>query len=203
MIALIDYGMGNLASVRNALEHLGADVERIDRRTDLSPYEAVILPGVGAFDEARDRLRKSGLDQMIIAAVLAGRPFLGICLGMQLLFEESEEGKEKGLGILAGQVRRFPDLPGLLIPHVGWNELCLTSDRLTEEHSYMYFVHSFYVSPSDPSIVSAVCRYGIEFAAAVSRDNVTAFQFHPEKSGDQGLALLGRWLKHIRSQNAL
>lgn len=196
MIGLIDYGMGNLTSVRHALHYLGAESEIIQGAADPDRYHAVILPGVGAFDEAVKCLREKGLADFIVKAVSDGKPFLGICLGLQLLFEKSEEGKEKGLGLLKGTVRRLPPAPGILIPHMGWNILRDVRDEagLLREGDFMYFVHSYYADPEDKDVIAAFSEHGIRFTASVRKDNLFACQFHPERSGTQGLALLRRWL---------
>lgn len=198
MIALIDYGMGNLASVRNALHYLGAETEICLNPGSLEECEAFILPGVGAFDEAMERLRAGGMASGLRRAIDSGKPFLGICLGLQLLFRESEEGAERGLDILPGKVLHFPQTEGLLLPHMGWNALYDVKDPVLREGSYMYFVHSYYVCPEQAEIVSARSCHGISFPAAVRQGNITAFQFHPEKSGSAGLEVLKSWLESWR-----
>jgi glutamine amidotransferase len=197
VLAIVDYGMGNLRSVEMAFRRLGihplvsADPEIIARA------EAVVLPGVGAFGNAMDRLRNLCLVCAIKDAIDAGRPFLGICLGLQLLFDSSEEmGAHQGLGVLSGTVKRFPE--GLTVPHMGWNQIDRTRalplfDGLAD-HGYAYFVHSYYVEPRQDSVVAATTDYGFRFASVVARDNVSAIQFHPEKSQDFGASILGNWL---------
>lgn len=195
MIALIDYGMGNLASVRHALHFLGAEAEIVSQGDELAAYDALILPGVGAFDEAMDRLRRTDLAAAIVREVASGKPFLGICLGMQLLFSTSEEGKTAGLDLVPGRVLQLPASPGILIPHIGWNALEECRTALLRAGDYMYFVHSYHVVPDDRSCVVATTQHGARFVSAIQKDNLTAFQFHPEKSGKHGLATLERWLE--------
>ena len=224
MIAIIDYDAGNLKNVKNAFKKLGAEaVITCDEETILQS-EAVILPGVGAFAECMESLVKKGMDRVIKTCIDSGKPFLGICLGYQLLFECSEEdpkGLAKGLGIFKGKVKRFPDDTGLKIPHMGWNDLsfpkyCPLFDDLPRQlfagsqsdsglennaksdESYVYFVYSYYVEAEDRSVVAAISRYGIPFDAAVSKDNVYGTQFHPEKSGMVGMAILNNFLKVVR-----
>ena len=206
MISIVDYGMGNLRSVQKAFEFLGVEAELVTDPDRVLAADALVLPGVGAIGDAVANLSASGMDQALRAYLPKGRPFLGICLGMQMLFEESEEvfgdGAETtaGLGILAGRVRRLPGGPGLKVPHMGWNTLTDTRGVLFPDVApgtpgpCMYFVHSYYVDAADRSIVTARSMHGIAFDAAVGRDNLQAVQFHPEKSGAEGLAMLGRWL---------
>lgn len=197
MIAIIDYGMGNLRSVQKGFERVGVaagvtrDVEAIDRA------DGVVLPGVGAFGACMDNLREYGLVDVVRRVVERGTPFLGICLGLQLLFEESEEfGPVAGLGLLRGRVVRFRDTGDaeLRIPHMGWNQLRIRQAapvlRGVAEQSFVYFVHSYYVEPSDPAIIATTTDYGGEFVSAIARDNVFACQFHPEKSQTIGLSIL-------------
>ncbi len=199
MIAIIDYGVGNLGSVQKALEYIGYSSIITSKPEDVLSASGVILPGVGAFQPAIDALRSRGLDQTVRAYVASGRPFLGVCLGMQLLFEKSEEGGDDiGLGILPGTVRRFPKKPGLKIPQIGWNDFHDVSDPMFRKGDYVYFVHSYYCDPSDSSDIAATAFYGLEYACAVSRKNVLAMQFHPEKSGEVGLSILNRWARRTR-----
>jgi glutamine amidotransferase len=194
MIGIVDYGRGNLRSVEKAFQSQGMNAVVSSDPHKLKQARALVLPGVGAFDDAMVALRRSGLDSLIVERISAGLPFLGICLGYQVLFEKSEEGgEEPGLAILAGTVKRFP--PGKLkVPHMGWNSLTLKkeSSRMRPENdgSYFYFVHSYYVEPHDPAIVLAETEYGSLFAAGVEVDNLLAFQFHPEKSSRAGLSIL-------------
>lgn len=195
MIAIIDYDAGNLKSVEKALIHLGEEtVVSRDRETILGA-DKVILPGVGSFGDAMGKLQEYGLDTVIREVVEKGTPFLGICLGLQLLFERSDESPgARGLGVLKGEILRIPDHAGLKIPHMGWNSLNLKNGgRLFEglpEHSYVYFVHSYYLKAEEPEIVKASTWYSTEIHASVEKGNVFACQFHPEKSSDIGLQIL-------------
>jgi glutamine amidotransferase len=194
MIGIVDYGRGNLRSVQKAFHSLGMDAVVSSDPHILKQSRGLVLPGVGAYDDAMGALRRSGLDTLIIERIGAGLPFLGICLGFQVLFETSEEGgEEPGLGILAGTVKRFPE-GELKVPHMGWNSIILKKEssrmRLENDGAYFYFVHSYYVEPRDPSIVLAETEYGLPFAAGVEVDNLLAFQFHPEKSSRAGLSIL-------------
>ena len=195
MIAIIDYDAGNLKSVEKALAHIGEEsVITRDFQTILNA-DKVILPGVGAFGDAMANLKRLELDKVIRELNEKQTPFLGICLGLQLLFESSEESPGvEGLGLLKGQIRRIPDKEGLKIPHIGWNSLELTNNgRLfkgIEEQSYVYFVHSYYLEAEDEQIVKASTNYVTHIHASVESGNVFACQFHPEKSGDVGLQIL-------------
>jgi len=200
VIAIVDYGMGNLRSAQKGLEKAGHHAVITDDPGAIAEADAVVLPGVGAFRDCYEGLRSRGLVEAVTAAAHSGRPFLGICVGLQLLFDESEEGGvSKGLGILPGRIVRFPDASetGLKVPHVGWNRIRPTRpSRLLEGDSaspYVYFVHSYYARPADESLVLATCEYGLEFAAMVGRDNVFAVQFHPEKSQTEGIGILKRF----------
>jgi imidazole glycerol-phosphate synthase subunit HisH len=208
MVAIVDYGMGNLRSVQKAFEFLGARAELVTDPDRVLSADALVLPGVGAIGDAVRNLKGNGMDQALRAYLPKGRPFLGICLGMQMLFEESEEdfgdagGRVTGLGILPGRVRLLPGGPGLKVPHMGWNTLHDTRGVLFPASSAaegqpgpcVYFVHSYYVDAADRAIVTARATHGIGFDAAIGRDNLQAVQFHPEKSGAEGLAILHRWL---------
>lgn len=197
MIGIIDYGVGNLFSLRRSLEYVGAQAVVSGDEAVLRSVGKLILPGVGAFGDAAAKLRATGLDRLVLEEAAAGKPLLGICLGMQLLFEESEEyGLHKGLGLLPGRVvpmeGRLP--AGLPIPHIGWNGLTLTNPacplfRDTKDGDCVYFVHSYYADRCAP-YVTATAEYGPELTAAAERGNVYGVQFHPEKSGDVGLAIL-------------
>lgn len=195
MIAIIDYDAGNIRSVEKALIALGEQpVVTRDKNTILAA-DKLILPGVGAFGDAMERLHQYGLVDVIREAVKNGTPLLGICLGLQLLFEHSDESDGvKGLGILKGQILKIPDSPGLKIPHMGWNSLTLQNQgRLfkgLEEHPYVYFVHSYYLKAEEESIVKATTQYGVTIHASVEKGNVFACQFHPEKSSRAGLQML-------------
>ena len=195
MIAIIDYGAGNLQSVKKALDFIGAEnVITNDPKTILSA-DKILLPGVGSFGDAMDSMAKSGLVEIVKECALSGKPFLGICLGLQLLFEESEESPEvKGLGIFKGKIKRFPNDMGLKIPHIGWNSLEIKQKdgifKDIPENAYVYFVHSYYLHAEDENDIATVTNYGIDFHSAVGKNNIFATQFHPEKSGDVGLQIL-------------
>ena len=195
MIAIIDYDAGNLKSVEKALQSLGEDVLVTRDRQELLSADKVILPGVGNFGDAMEKLEGFGLVNVIQDVIRQGKPFLGICLGLQLLFERSEEAPGvMGLGILKGEILRIPDGDGLKVPHIGWNSLKLQNQgRLfvgLEEEPYVYFVHSYYLKAADSQIVKAVTEYGVPIDASVEQGNVYACQFHPEKSSRTGLAIL-------------
>ena len=186
MIAIIDYDAGNIKSVEKALLLLDQEVVITGGREEILKADKVILPGVGAFGDAMANLRKTGLDQVIREVTGRGTPFLGICLGLQLLFERSGEAPGvEGLGILKGEILRIPDSEGLKIPHMGWNSLHLENDgrlfRGISEGAYVYFVHSYYLKAADESIVKASTEYSTHIHASVEKDNVFACQFHPEK----------------------
>ena len=196
MIAIIDYGAGNLQSVRKALDFIGCEARVTDRPEDLETAEAAVLPGVGAFGDAMASLESRGLVDPVRAFIRQGKPFLGICLGLQLLFDSSEESPGvKGLGVLPGKILRIPDGEGLKVPHIGWNSLSFPNGRgrlfagLSQE-PYVYFVHSYYLKAEDPQIVAATTEYGVSIHAAVEKGNLFACQFHPEKSGAEGLQIL-------------
>ena len=195
MIAIIDYGMGNLRSVQKAFQHLGFDALITDDPARIRAADHLVLPGVGAFRDAMARLRQTGLDRTVKAVAASGTPLLGICLGLQLMFEHSEEnGFYDGLGLFPGTVKRFPDT-GLKIPHMGWNTLTTRACPLWDagEDPYVYFVHSYCMPDISGAWTAATCEYGVPFTAAVCRGNVMATQFHPEKSGDAGLRMLRRF----------
>ena len=199
MITIVDYGMGNLRSVAKALEHLGASVRVTDDPAQVARAEKLVLPGVGAFDAAMEELRSRRLVEPLTAAIRRGVPYLGICLGLQLLFEASDEGSTPGLGILQGRVRRFAPTAQLKIPHMGWNQVSGSRNgcpllREIPEGSFFYFVHSYYAQPVDRSLVALEADYGIRFAAMVWRDHLFATQFHPEKSQALGLQLLKNFI---------
>lgn len=196
MIAIIDYGAGNLQSVRKALDFIGCEARVTDRPEDLETAEAAVLPGVGAFGDAMASLESRGLVEPVRAFIRQGKPFLGICLGLQLLFDSSEESPGvKGLSVLPGKILRIPDGEGLKVPHIGWNSLLFPNGRgrlfagLSQE-PYVYFVHSYYLKAEDPRIVAATTEYGVSIHAAVEKGNLFACQFHPEKSGAEGLQIL-------------
>ncbi|MBO4281350.1 MAG: imidazole glycerol phosphate synthase subunit HisH [Lachnospiraceae bacterium] len=195
MIAVIDYDAGNIRSVEHALAALGFE-HIVTRDADvIRNADKVILPGVGAFGDAMGRLDAYGLTEVIKEVTKAGKPFLGICLGLQLMFDESEESPGvPGLSLLPGKIVRLPEGGGRKIPHIGWNDLSFPKEsRLFKgipEHSYVYFVHSFYLQADDPGVVAATTEYGATVHAAVESGNLFACQFHPEKSGDVGMAIL-------------
>ena len=195
MVAIIDYDAGNIKSVEKALLLLGQEVKITGDAEEILNTDKVILPGVGAFGDAMANLKKRGLDEVIRKVAGKGTPFLGICLGLQLLFESSDEAPGvKGLGILPGEILRIPPAQGVKIPHMGWNSLHLENNgRLfcgIEEQSYVYFVHSYYLKAGEEDIVKASAEYGVHIHASVEKGNVFACQFHPEKSGDVGLQIL-------------
>ena len=194
MIAIVDYGAGNLHSVKNALDFIGAKSVVTSSADVIADADKVILPGVGAFGDAMARLNESSLTESVKRAIADGKPFLGICLGLHMLFEESEESVgANGLGVFKGKIVKIPDT-GLKIPHMGWNSIDVVKDsrilRGIGGEPYVYFVHSYYIKPEDEGIVSAYTEYGARFAIAVEKDNVFATQFHPEKSGDIGMTIL-------------
>lgn len=200
MIAIIDYDAGNLKSVKKALEFLGEESCITRDSKEILSADKIILPGVGAFGEAMEHLKKYELDKVIHEAAAKQTPFLGICLGLQLLFEGSEESSGvEGLHLLEGQILKIPDAPGLKIPHIGWNSLYLQNQgRLfagIPEGTFVYFVHSFYLKAADPNIVKASAEYGVEIHASVEQGNVFACQFHPEKSSSMGLKILQNFAK--------
>ncbi len=195
MISIIDYDAGNLKSVEKALNYLGEETVITRDRNIILNSDKIILPGVGSFGDAMNNLGNYGLVDVIHEAVDAGKPFLGICLGLQLLFERSDESPEaEGLGILKGEILRIPEKEGLKIPHMGWNSIDIKKNAKLfngiENNSYVYFVHSYYLKAADESIVAASTEYGVHIHASVEKDNVFACQFHPEKSSDTGLKIL-------------
>lgn len=201
MIAIVDYGMGNLASVRKALKFLGQEAKITSDPGDIARARGVILPGVGAFGEAMAELRKRGLVTPLRESIAAGKPFLGLCLGLQLLFESSEESAGvRGLGILPGKVRKLPRKKGFKVPHMGWNRIEPEGNnpllRGVPDGAFMYFVHSFYADPEDGSVVAARTDYGRRFPSVVwDGGRVWATQFHPEKSQKWGLKILNNFLE--------
>lgn len=208
-IAVIDYDMGNLHSACKGLQQAGATTKITDSPEEIASADAVVLPGVGSFDPAMQHIRSRHLVEPIKAAIASGKPFLGICLGLQILFEGSEEGKEAGLGIIPGIVKRFHSEPGIAIPHMGWNQLDLTQPKLAvwqnlPKNPYVYFVHSYYVEPQDKSYQAATVTHGSQtVTAAIARDNLMAVQFHPEKSSTAGLQLLSNFVSSIKTPVAV
>jgi glutamine amidotransferase len=199
MIAIIDYGAGNLRSVRNALTFLGAQVATVATPSQLASADKIVLPGVGAFGAGMNALRQAGFEEPLKQAVAAGVPLIGICLGMQYLFESSDEmGLHRGLGLLPGRVTRFP-ADGPKVPHIGWNQLHIQQQNPllagVESGSYAYFVHSYYVEAGDPSDVLATTDYGIEYASAVAHGTIFGIQPHPEKSQSVGLRILKNFVE--------
>ena len=201
MIALIDYGSGNLRSVHKALLKVGADVQIVQHPEGMRNARAIVLPGVGAFDDCINALRKQKLLEASRDFIKTGKPFLGICVGYQALFERSEEFNScaAGLGVFSGSVVRFAEKPGLKIPQIAWNQIEVTQTncplyRGVADGSYVYFVHSFFPKPTDSSIVATKTQYGETFASSVWKDNVFATQFHPEKSQTVGLQLLSNFV---------
>ena len=203
MIGIVDYGMGNLRSVQKGLQRIGADARIIGSPSEVDAAEKLIVPGVGAFADAMANLRRRGLIDPVLRFIESGRPFLGVCLGMQLLFETSEEdGEHEGLGVLPGRVVRFtPDDPTLKVPHMGWNRLDWNGGEADPPPLFdglspgctAYFVHSYYAAPSDPSVIATTTDYGGRFCSGVHRGNVWAVQFHPEKSQRVGLTMLANF----------
>ena len=206
MIAIIDYDAGNIRSVEKALQFLGEDPVVTRDRDMILSAEKVILPGVGAFGDAMGKLRGYGLEKVILDTVEKRTPFLGICLGLQLLFERSDESDGvSGLGILPGEIVRIPDREDLKVPHIGWNSLDYPSHGTLfqgiPEGSYVYFVHSFYLRAREESIVKATTEYGVTIHASVEKDNVYACQFHPEKSSQIGMKILQNFINIGREGN--
>lgn len=199
-IAIIDYGLGNLTSVSNALKFLGAKSKISDSPLDIEGADKLVLPGVGAFRDGIAGLRKRGLLGPLKKALSSGKIYLGICLGLHILFDASEEGNVIGLGILKGRVKRFNEKDGIKVPHIGWNTAKLkdASPKLTagiKDDSYFYFDHSYYVDPGDKNTIEAVTDYGGNFASMIRKGNIYAVQFHPERSQDLGLRMLENFIK--------
>lgn len=200
MIAIIDYGMGNIHSVRKALESCGGKVKVAQEAKDIESAEKIVLPGVGAFGDAMAELEKRKLKGVILKSIKSQVPFLGICLGLQLLFARSEENRDvKGLGVFDGAVKRFPKKEDIKIPHIGWNQLkkngnCLLLEGV-EDNSYVYFCHSYYPKPKEKALIGASTNYGIDFPALVFKGSVFGVQFHPEKSQKVGLRILKNFVE--------
>jgi imidazole glycerol-phosphate synthase subunit HisH len=208
-VAVIDYEIGNLHSACKGLEKAGATPKITSSFEDILAADAFVLPGVGAFDPAMQHIRERKLEIPIKKAIASGKPFLGICVGMQILFDSSEEGQEPGLGIIPGIVRRFKSEPGITIPQMGWNQLEMIQSDLPlwkqlPANPYVYFVHSYYVDPLDKNINAAMVTHGSQtVVAAIARDNLMAVQFHPEKSADNGLQILSNFVTLIKNQQNL
>ncbi|MCS7242401.1 imidazole glycerol phosphate synthase subunit HisH [Candidatus Caldatribacterium sp.] len=203
MIALVDYGMGNIRSVLKAFEAVGAEIFIARTPEEIKKAKAIVLPGVGAFKDCMNNLKNYGLITSIKEDILKGKPYLGICLGMQILFSESEEfGHTEGLNIFSGKVVRFNLPKDYKIPHMGWNSLKIKSKTKIlngiPDNSFFYFVHSYYVVPEDEKIVTAVTEYGIDFTSMVTYENIFATQFHPEKSQKVGLKLIKNFTELIK-----
>lgn len=200
MVAIIDYGAGNLMSVKKALDFIGAESEITMDKARIEAASHVILPGVGSFGDAMESMESRGLVPTVKSAAVSGKPFLGICLGLQLLFSDSDESKGiKGLSILEGKISSIPKDMNLKVPHMGWNSVSISQSggifKDIPDGSYFYFVHSYYLGGADESDIAATTQYGVEIQCAVQRGNLCAVQFHPEKSGSVGLKLLENFLK--------
>lgn len=203
MIAIVDYGAGNLHSVKKALDFLGADNIITDDKQVIENADGVILPGVGSFGHAMESMHKSGLTEVVKKVANGEKPFLGICLGLQLLFERSDESPNvKGLGVLQGEILNIPRKNDLKVPHIGWNSLDIKQQhgifKDIDNNSYVYFVHSFYLKAKNKSDVAVNTSYGVEIDAGVQKGNLCAVQFHPEKSGDVGLKMLSNFIEMCR-----
>ncbi len=197
MISIIDYGMGNLRSVQKAFQYLGYEAEVTNKKNIILSSSHVVLPGVGAFEDAMNALYEQELIDTIKSQISSGKPFLGICLGMQLLFDKSyEHGEHSGLSIFDGEVVKFNLDNKYKVPHMGWNKIDIKQGEIFDKNKinqYVYFVHSYYAAPKDAAIIAATTNYGNDFTSAVCKDNVYATQFHPEKSGDTGLEMLRKF----------
>lgn len=204
MIAIIDYGAGNIQSVSKALKHIGCDAFITRDKEQILKADGAVLPGVGSFGDTMDTMNSYGIKDTVIDYTKSGKPFLGICLGLQLLFPASEESPEaKGLGIFDGTITKIPSGEGLKIPHIGWNSLDIKkTDGLfkgIDQNPYVYFVHSYFLNASDKNIVSAQTQYGVTIDASIEKGNIFATQFHPEKSGETGLKILKNFADIVMS----
>ena len=204
MIAIIDYGAGNIQSVYKALKFIGADCKVTDNKEEIMNADGAILPGVGSFGDTMDTMNSRNIKDTVIEFTKSGKPFLGICLGLQLLFPKSEESPGvKGLSIFEGKISKIPNQNGTLkIPHMGWNSITIKEKdgifKGIEGEPYVYFVHSYYLDAKDKGIVAATTNYGVEIDAAVQKGNIIATQFHPEKSGDVGLKMLKNFVEMVK-----
>jgi imidazole glycerol-phosphate synthase subunit HisH len=200
-IAIVDYDMGNLHSVCKGLQHAGAETLITHLPTELAAADAIVLPGVGAFDPAVKKIRDRDLEQPLKDIIASGKPFLGICLGLQILFDRSDEGREAGLGIIPGNVRKFHQEPQLTIPQMGWNQLHFTQQNCClweqiDATPWVYFDHSYYVEPLQAPVSAAIVTHGTQtVTAAIAKDNIMAVQFHPEKSSKIGLQILANFVR--------
>ena len=203
IITVIDYQAGNIRSVEKALEKSGASVKVSGKASDLEKSDAVVFPGQGSCDSSMVNLRNQGLDEILVEWINSGKPFMGVCLGLQLLLEESDEGDERGLGVLEGRVEKLPE--GQKVPHMGWNSVRFTTDhpvfKGVSQNSYFYFVHSYIAVPKASSIIAGHTEYGRDFCSAVAFDNVVAVQFHPEKSGENGLNIYKNFVSYVESSS--
>lgn len=203
IITVIDYQAGNIRSVEKALEKSGASVRVSGKASDLEKSDAVVFPGQGSCDSSMVNLRNQGLDEVLVEWINSGKPFMGVCLGLQLLLEESDEGDERGLGVLEGRVEKLPE--GQKVPHMGWNSVRFTTDhpvfKGVSQNSYFYFVHSYIAVPKASSIIAGHTEYGRDFCSAVAFDNVVAVQFHPEKSGENGLNIYKNFVSYVESSS--
>ena len=203
IITVIDYQAGNIRSVEKALEKSGASVRVSGKASDLEKSDAVVFPGQGSCDSSMVNLRNQGLDEVLVEWINSGKPFMGVCLGLQLLLEESDEGDERGLGVLEGRVEKLPE--GQKVPHMGWNSVRFTTDhpvfKGVSQNSYFYFVHSYIAVPKVSSIIAGHTEYGRDFCSAVAFDNVVAVQFHPEKSGENGLNIYKNFVSYVESSS--
>lgn len=200
MIAIIDYGAGNIQSVYKALKFIGCECKITSDKNEIMNADGAILPGQGAFGDCMRSMESRGIKETVFEFINSGKPFLGICVGLQLLFEGSEESPDtEGLGVFKGMIKKIPNGEGLKIPHMGWNSIEINNNegifKDVENGSYVYFVHSYYLDAEDKNIVSSQTEYGVKIDASVTYKNVTATQFHPEKSGDVGLKILRNFIQ--------
>jgi len=205
-IAVIDYDIGNLHSACKGLEKAGATTIITSDPREIMAADGVVLPGVGAFDHCMQNLRSHKLELSVKEAIVSGKPFLGICVGMQILFDGSEEGQESGLGVISGMVKKFKLEPKITIPHIGWNQLEITQPQCPlwqelPQHPWMYFVHSYFAVPTDPLLIAAYTQHGSQKAtAAIALDNLMAVQFHPEKSSEHGIKVIANFVDFVRQR---